>query len=198
MPLINIFQYNHEFWGPVSDWAMVVVTITTAYFIWRTLRSQTKVQMLQQQTTQIENEKFRLQVLPEIKLYLSDENKNIKEQVGDNTISDLKFTLVLEKNDCKDLKLNFSLDKHCSLSLTKYDADGSTDLSYLQHGTVMQINICFSTRTYEFSNKGASVKIIMSFADVVSNKYLQIFEYSFDYATHNIKQNPPKRNFKNK
>ena len=57
---VNDFgPFNFDVWGTVSEWVYVFVTAITGYLIWRTLRSQQKVQKLQQTLAEIESHRFR-------------------------------------------------------------------------------------------------------------------------------------------
>jgi len=63
MNINNWVPFAAEVWGTVSDWAMVAVTALTAYFLVKTFRSQQKVQILQQDITDIEKERYRVEYL---------------------------------------------------------------------------------------------------------------------------------------
>jgi|GEM_PF-5301439 len=63
---INDFgPFQSDVWGTVSDWIIVLVTACTGLFIYLTLRSQTKVQSLQQELLKIEKFRYRKQFEPE-------------------------------------------------------------------------------------------------------------------------------------
>lgn len=53
MDINNFDPFNSEVWGTFSDWAMVSVTGLTALLLLKTLRSQIKVQELQQKMFEI-------------------------------------------------------------------------------------------------------------------------------------------------
>lgn len=66
---INDFgPFEAETWGSISDWFMVCVTAVTGFLIWRTLKSQLKMQLLQQTITEIERHRFRESIKPKFKL----------------------------------------------------------------------------------------------------------------------------------
>ncbi|HVW97057.1 MAG TPA: hypothetical protein VHA56_13890 [Mucilaginibacter sp.] len=56
-----------EVWGTVSDWVMIVVTTITAYFLYKTLRSQKDVQKAQNKLLQIEQVRLREDYKPALK-----------------------------------------------------------------------------------------------------------------------------------
>lgn len=53
--------------GSISDWAMVVITGITAYFLYKTLKSQKDVQRTQNELFKIENKRFRESIKPKLK-----------------------------------------------------------------------------------------------------------------------------------
>jgi len=53
-------------WGTVSDWLIIILTLLTAIFIYKTLKSQYEVQKMQLEITNIELHKFRDLLRPEI------------------------------------------------------------------------------------------------------------------------------------
>lgn len=52
------FPFLSSVWGSVSDWALIFVTAFTLYFLRKTLKSQLKVQELQQEINRIEVARF--------------------------------------------------------------------------------------------------------------------------------------------
>lgn len=59
------YPFNADVFGTVSDWAMVLVTAVTAHYLWKTLKSQTKVQEMQQGLFDIEEYKFFQSIKPD-------------------------------------------------------------------------------------------------------------------------------------
>ncbi|WP_197086415.1 hypothetical protein [Sphingobacterium sp. IITKGP-BTPF85] len=55
-----------EIWGTVSDWFIVIITLVTAVFLYKTLRSQMEVQNSQSIITKIELKKYLSSIKPEI------------------------------------------------------------------------------------------------------------------------------------
>jgi len=67
----DLFTYPFiaDVWGTFSDWAMVIVTGLTLYFIVKTFRSQQHVQNLQLKMTLIENERYRFEIMPKFNVH---------------------------------------------------------------------------------------------------------------------------------
>lgn len=61
---INMLQFDPEIWGTVSDWLMVAVTMLTAYYLYKTLKSQKEVQITQNKLFEIESVRFRESIKP--------------------------------------------------------------------------------------------------------------------------------------
>lgn len=61
------FPFHSNIWGTVSDWVMIIVTTITAYFLWRTLKSQKEVQQTQNRLLKIEQLKVKETFKPNLK-----------------------------------------------------------------------------------------------------------------------------------
>lgn len=62
---LNSFgPFQSDVWGTVSDWVMILVTIVTAYFLYKTLQSQKDVQGTQNKLLQIEQIRLKTDVKP--------------------------------------------------------------------------------------------------------------------------------------
>lgn len=60
-------------WGSVSDWVMIAVTIVTAIFLYKTLKSQKEVQQVQNELFKIERTKFNESIKPILSYSVSTE-----------------------------------------------------------------------------------------------------------------------------
>lgn len=60
------FPFLAEVWGTVSDWIMIMVTSVTAYFLYKTLRSQKDVQQAQNKLLKIEQIRLREDFKPKL------------------------------------------------------------------------------------------------------------------------------------
>lgn len=58
--------FNPEVWGTVSDWTMVGVTSLTAYYLYKTLKSQKNVQKTQNKLFEIEKIRFKESIKPSL------------------------------------------------------------------------------------------------------------------------------------
>lgn len=61
-------KFNADVWGTVSDWMIIAVTVVTAVFLYRTFASQQEIQKMQQKLTDIEDFKFRNELLPSFEI----------------------------------------------------------------------------------------------------------------------------------
>jgi hypothetical protein len=89
---INDFgSFKSEVWGTVSDWVTISVYAITAYFIYRTLRSQLSIQ-------QIESNRAAREIRPVFSL--------VRTRIGDtHTIK-----LVCENNTAFDVNTSYNID----------------------------------------------------------------------------------------
>src|SRR5579872_2778010 len=77
-------EFPAEIWGTVSDWVMIAVTSVTAYFLWKTLKSQKEVQSTQNRLLKIEQLRVKEAFKPNLKysrvdigVKIPDVNKSI-------------------------------------------------------------------------------------------------------------------------
>ena len=78
MTINNFGPFNVEVWGSVSDWSLVIVTIITAYFIWKTLHEQVII-------NKVSINKDRRDVRPEFKIIYDSEDLTFKLYVTNAT-----------------------------------------------------------------------------------------------------------------
>jgi hypothetical protein len=81
MDINNFGPFHSDVWGNFSDWSMVVVTTLTAIFLWKTLKSQTIVQGLQERMFKIEYDKHRVTIMPKFEIR-SYEDRYIVENLN--------------------------------------------------------------------------------------------------------------------
>lgn len=67
------FPFNASVWGTASDYIMILVTATTAIYIYRTLKSQQETQKILSRQINLEEAKFRLQIVPKFEADLRKE-----------------------------------------------------------------------------------------------------------------------------
>lgn len=100
------FPFQASIWGTVADWAIVAVTAATLWYLVKTLRSQLKVQELQQKSTAIQNSMYLREFRPSFVL-----QRCVIEPAGvgtDKEYQQIVVLLQLEGNDCLDLDYDFS------------------------------------------------------------------------------------------
>lgn len=78
MTINNFGPFNVEIWGTVSDWCIVIVTIITAYSIWRTLHEQVII-------SKVSINKDKRDIRPEFKITYNSEESNFKLYVTNAT-----------------------------------------------------------------------------------------------------------------
>lgn len=65
--IFSIYLFSAEVWGTVSDWFMVAITSVTAYYLYKTLKSQQEVQKTQNELFAIESIRFKESIKPILK-----------------------------------------------------------------------------------------------------------------------------------
>jgi hypothetical protein len=81
-----IIQFPADVWGTVSDWVMIIVTTITAYFLYKTLKSQKEVQQAQNKFLEIEQVRLREDYKPELDYNRFEKQLNIN-QPGKQAVS---------------------------------------------------------------------------------------------------------------
>lgn len=115
------YPHDSEVWGSVSDWAMVLVTAVTAYFIWKTLNSQMDVQKVQNEMLKIEIDRRANEIMPVFEFggiqvhpyypekYILYLNKNNAYAYG------VELTLEIIHPTIKDIKIKNTFDDNSML-----------------------------------------------------------------------------------
>ena len=108
------FPFLSDIWGTVSDWVMIGVTSLTAFFLYKTLKSQKEVQQAQNKILQIEQLRVREDFRPVLSysryedgLIIKDIDKNL--MIGKNLFSFAVHNF--SNNDALNISPIFSNDK---------------------------------------------------------------------------------------
>jgi hypothetical protein len=162
-------------WGTVSDWVMIAVTTGTLYFILRTFRSQLKVQQLQQQYTNIENEKFRLEVVPSFDLKISQ--KTFEREPGE-IITLLLIDLELLYHECRDLKIGISSFIYKPVLKAVFPDAGA----HLAAGTHRILTVECRADERTFDAVGLNLTVGLIYKDVIGNGYVMNIMINLNFA----------------
>jgi hypothetical protein len=92
MDINNFGPFNADTWGSVSDWTMVIVTALTAWYLYKTLTSQTIVQGLQQKLTDIEGLRVKYEIMPQFEMVNQMQHPPIFEDGYMSLFVIMKFT----------------------------------------------------------------------------------------------------------
>jgi Ca2+/Na+ antiporter len=112
-----MIYFDPNVWGTVSDWSMVFVMVVTAYYLYKTLKSQREVQQTQNKLFEIENLKFREGNKPSFEFKIS-------HRVPNNETENQRLYSVEITNKSDNIALEFSV---------KYDQN-STSVSQVFMG----------------------------------------------------------------
>lgn len=167
----DLFNYPFlsDVWGTAADWAIFGVTTATLLYLVRTLKSQLKVQQLQQKVTMIENERFRMDHEP---YWECERIGMISELVGLKMQCTFTFHATLTGSPCKNL--NFVLDPHNFDSIEYEPFDTNYHTANIGNEYFLTIQSAMDKEVFLAS--GAKILIIISFDDLVNNKYSQEVE----------------------
>ncbi len=107
MAILITFLFATNLWGTISDWAIFSVTLATAIFLYKTLKSQQEVQQTQNELFRIESIRFKESIKPILRYCASndkmkpgDENKKILtvEVINETESAALEISRILSED----------------------------------------------------------------------------------------------------
>jgi len=178
MAINNFGPFNAEVWGTVSDWVVVAVTTTTAFFIYRTFRSQISVQRNQQYITDIEGERFRIEYKPKLQLGVQEV---INKTEGASVKSNIRVFLSIVEKDCKNLNIETPPNTSTveSVSISKDGIGLSSSIDYVYAPNNYNLHFKVSSIAAIFPYEGGSLFFFLHFEDIIGNRYRQEYRYIF-------------------
>jgi len=186
MNINNFGPFSSDVWGTVSDWAMVIVTGSTLFYIIRTFKSQYEVQKLQQQSTNIENEKFRIHITPVFELLLIKSEFNfINDEVEIKILLDFRPI----QNECLNLKIETTaLDS----KITSEYIPGK-NLDYIALNGHRGLHLTMLAQKKMFDKHGCGISVNFNYSDIISNDYTMNFLVALTYTDNQINTMGPLR-----
>lgn len=175
-----VFPFYAEIWGTVSDWIMVCVTALTAWFLWRTLRSQQAVQSHQSSLMQLEFQRYRDSILPTWEFNLE------REQIlHDNGIEvDIAFdmAIVLKRGQAYDVTVTWNIQSLSSIALSPIIR------SFVNTNEGIFFYCSFNGLIVDMNNDEVVGSVIfdVSYHDSMGNHYTQLIEYGLTAGNDNI------------
>ncbi|MEO7214903.1 hypothetical protein [Mucilaginibacter sp.] len=114
---IIIYLFSAEVWGTVSDWFIVAVTSLTAFYLYKTLKSQQEVQKTQNELFTIESIRFKESIKPILKytgttqlMHPGDKTKKILtvEVLNETSSNALNISKIISEKDQIFIPMGFS------------------------------------------------------------------------------------------
>lgn len=182
---IVFLNFNPNVWGTVSDWIVILITTLTAFFLYKTLKSQNEVQKTQNDLFHIENIRFIESIKPILK-YSESKDKNILKEnhydifsieiknISNNIAKGIKI-IFEDKDNIKRILIPTNYLPHPIKDIT------NNDTPYLLHFLILE-----KPTSVEF------IKFEVQYQDLTNKKYRQnvvcIYE---DNSTYSIINNQP-------
>ena len=165
---INKFgPFQAEVWGTVSDWFIVVITIITGIFIWRTLKSQITTQQFQGILTEIEKQRHRVEILPQFKLSVKHGKIDTSTKVNFE-INDIVITLTLNNNVAKDVRVVINADSNWTFEKKDYYNN------MLNGGSTINFRCSHRMPFFVFGSSVVYLPLTVYYSDITGiNKYEQ-------------------------
>jgi len=185
----NIFPFHADTWGTVSDWAAVIVYGVTGYLIFRTLKSQLKVQELQQKYTQIETYNHIQNIQPIFNLETSD----ITSQVVDETlyVKNLMCQFKLNNNIAKNVSCEFNI----SVEVSNIKEPSKKYIEFINSLEGFSLNFQFDTKGIVSFLGSISywidIDFYLNYEDREGNKYHQKCNLTITQARIYVKSEHP-------
>lgn len=168
------FPFYSGAWGTASDWAMVVVAISTGVAIWLTLTSQKDVQKAQEISTRTDVIEKTIRYRPKLSVDLEPGNSG-GQIFSIESHSKIRFTFVVRNNGAGDI---------VGLKITS-NADHMVDTIFPEENVVITNNNAFQAVMMETSTVGTKtndlsvIKLTLHYGDVFGNKYKQNARYYY-------------------
>lgn len=143
-----------EIWGTVSDWFVVIITLVTAVFLYKTLRSQMEVQKDQTRLFKIEELKYLREIKPRLEL-----------QISKVSIFEEDFLTHLE------ISFNLSVEKAKNINHKIYTSNNPFQPSYSAGNKIKKFNLKNQNES-SASGKFPRLFIEIKYADSDGNEYL--------------------------
>jgi len=163
---LNHFFFDVEIWGTVSDWIMLLITLVTAYFLYKTLESQKEVQKIQIDLYKIENIRFKESIKPLL-------NFSIKK--GKTKMENRSFFLLEIKNDSEGIALEFKIHFPETKNLKLHDY--KIEKSHLKKGDEPFTVYYYILDNLLFLNE---ITVEAEYEDISGTKYKQVINYDIN------------------
>ncbi|MCX2479415.1 hypothetical protein OQY15_09965 [Pedobacter sp. MC2016-15] len=163
---LKTFPFVSDVWGNMSEWAMVMVTCYTLYYLVETLKSQLEVQRLQAKITLIENEKYRRDSMPRFTVKIESLSHKYED---DQCLCEMLINYTLE--DCH--------IQYVSIVLTSSNSnltDNSPKQFYKHHihvNSIFHHQYLITCPKDVYLSNGVQIAIDIYFIDPVNNRYSQ-------------------------
>ena len=162
---INI-SFNPNIWGTVSDWTIILITAITAYFLYKTLKSQKDVQKTQNELYNIENARFIESIKPILKFSESKEKHTIIEDYYDIISIEIQN---ISGNIAKNIDIVFENNDNVKRIIIpkNYLTNSLKDITNLDESYFLHILIIKKPIAVEF------IKFEVKYQDYTNRKYKQ-------------------------
>jgi len=174
MHINNFGPFQADVWGTVSDWIMIGVTTGTAIFLYLTLKSQQKVQKLQQSITDIESYRFRESIKPEFDIQVKSD---IISSTGNSIKLKAYYTLKTKKHAAHNVIISV-IDDNDQFKPENFENPVHFDNVELNNHLLLYGE--FETECLYKNEKAiffAGLKIFIDYSDIKGNKYEQRISY---------------------
>lgn len=163
---MTFLYFNVDIWGTVSDWFMVGITVITAYYLYKTLKSQKEVQETQTKLFKIESIRFRESIKPFFKYTKSNENY-VK---GEQKYNMIGIEIINENESLANfISVNFEKTKNVERVMIPRDY-AAVDVKHLKKGDkAIILGFLFHDKTINVEH----FKFEVTYQDISSIKYSQ-------------------------
>lgn len=150
-------KFDVEIWGTVGEWFMIIVTLITAVFLYKTLDSQMKVQKDQNRIFKIEEKKYLSSIRP--KIIITESYIHHKSKI-DSNIEALEITFDL------------STDKEAFFDFHIYSSSQKDLLKHPRIKISNELGYSVNAILYKEKDKYDSVILEIKYEDLDGNQYL--------------------------
>ncbi|MGM9478932.1 hypothetical protein ACS5PU_21090 [Pedobacter sp. GSP4] len=175
MDINNFGVFNSNTWGTVSDWAMVIVTMLTAFYLIRTFNAQYEIK-------KIELWKYLETIKPIYTVELIHTNV-----INSKSNYDLDLSFVISNTN--GVAKNVTLDIFSTFEGWKFYIDSKIPLELpIREYSIVSTMI---SATYSSEKSGAACTFKFEFSDNVGNLYRQMCVFSAMNSNLDVKTSIP-------
>lgn len=178
--------FNKINWGSFPDYLTFGLAALTSYYLYKTLKSQIKVQKYQNKLLKIEQRRYTKENIPTFKIEVEFYYNTLRFNEGDenkNYNYVLNYRFVLENSSAKDIRIEFFTPNNAeyemdNLNIYEFDKLNIGDIFFIAYSSSGQT---YNTIKFEGVKHNGFIhtnKIVIKYYDNLMNEISQTFTHT--------------------